>query len=312
MKTGRVQALLPLLLLITVTGCSLRQIAIGEMTDMMKDGRRAFETETDLEIARTALASNLKLLEALAIEDPENHELNLFLAEGYAAYSMGFVEDRMEQFEHSDPEESEYHRSRAITLYRRAENYALKILIDETGNENFAKLNADALKKELADEDSDLTPALFWYAFSKGAAINLQRDNLEALSELTEIEIMMNKVKEWQGEYYFGGAYLFEGIYYGSRSAMLGGDMQRAEAAFEKVEEITDGRLLMLYYYRARSICIFTQNEECFDRNIRKVLNAPVDILPGQQMASAIAKKKAARLAEQKEFYFLSESASFE
>ena len=51
----------------TVTlGCSwMRRVGIRQAVPVLENGRVAFETENDLELAESALASNLKLLESI-------------------------------------------------------------------------------------------------------------------------------------------------------------------------------------------------------------------------------------------------------
>ncbi|MDH4263427.1 MAG: TRAP transporter TatT component family protein [Spirochaetia bacterium] len=283
----------------------MNKLVVSGVSGAMDKGRSAFEREPDLDIAETALASNLKLLEAVLQQDPENIQLRLFLAEGYALYSMAFVEDRYEELDYSDSELADYQRKRAILFYNRSKNYASDDLLKKMNTSSVDLVNEDTLKKYLAQTKKEDVRALFWFAFSWGAAINLQRDEIVQLASLPYIEMIMNRVKELDDKYYFGGVYLFEGMYYGGRPPMLGGDMERSKAAFEKALAISDKKILLVSYYYARSYCIQIQDLECFKKNLDFVINSKDDIYPEQMLANSLAKRKAIRLLKHGSGYFI-------
>lgn len=286
--------------------CSLKKMVVRQATGFFTESRKVFEQETDLEIAETSIAANLKLLEAMQVHDEKNDDLNLLIAEIYSAYTLSFAEDKMEQAEaENNGEEFLRQRKRTKMLYLRARDFAGKVLLPLLDIDNLAKVSEQQLQQKLAKLDKDDIASVFWYAFAWGSSINVDREDTQALSELPKIEIMMAQVKAWDEAYYFAGAWLFEGVYFGARNEMMGGDPIRAKAAFEKNLALTQGKLLITYYFYARTYCIFAQDKACFDKNIAAVLDAPDDIHPGQMLANALAKKKASRLKKYKANYFV-------
>ena len=286
-------------------GCSIKKIAINQAVSFMEEGRKTFETEGDLELAEVALGGNLKLLESFSIHSPHNKKLNLFLAEGYSVYTLAFVEDKFEEYLDTDPVLAGIHRKRAIYLYTRARDYAarefLPVLEINSPNDISAVLLTEKLKY---CKKSDV-PALFWFAFSWGAAINLDRDNLNALSALGYVAQIMERVRELHPDYYYGGASLFEGIYYGARPPMLGGDPERSMLGFNRAFAATDKKMLMTYYYLASTYCVQNQDHKCFKDNLNYVIEMPADIFPEQILANEVAKKKALRLLAKESDLFL-------
>lgn len=285
--------------------CSPTKFVIRQSSGVLSDSKVVFTREPDLQLAEYGLAGNLKILEVLQHQDPENITLNLFLAEAYSSYALGFAEDKLEELEFEDPELRDIERVRTISFYMRARNYALNALM-QFGN--FSKIDEstpEEFQTKLNKLDKDAVPAVFWTAFSWGSAINLSRDNIDALAQLGKIEIMMNFVKRHEPEFFFGGVYLFEGVFYGSRSPALGGDLARSRAGFDKARSLSKGKLLIVYYLEAYSYCLFSQDRECFRRNLDYVLTAPKDIFPEQSLANAVARKKAKRLLLREEEYFL-------
>ncbi len=291
---------------LTAFSCSLKKMAVRQATGFFTESRKVFEQETDLEIAETSIASNLKLLEAMQVHDEKNDDLNLLIAEIYSAYTLSFAEDKMEQAEADKKDDEVVHqRKRAKMLYLRARDYAGKVMLPLIETDDLAKVTEQQLQQKLAKLDKDSIAPVFWYAFAWGSSINVDREDTQALSELPKIEIMMAQVKAWDEAYYFAGAWLFEGVYFGARNEMMGGDPARAKEAFEKNIRLTQGKMLISHYFYARTYCIFAQDKACFDRNIAAVLDAPDDIHPGQRLANALAKKKALRLKKHKANFFV-------
>jgi hypothetical protein len=289
-----------------LSACSIKKIAVRQATGFFGESRKVFEQETDLELAEASIASNLKLLEAMLVHDPKNEELNLLIAEIYSVYTLSFVEDKMEQAE-AENKDSEVvrQRERAKQFYLRARDFAGNVLLPRLDVNNLASLSEQQLKDKLAKLDKDDIAPLFWYAFSWGSAINLDREDVAALSELPKIEIMMAQVKAWDESYYFAGAWLFEGVYFGARNEMMGGNPERSKAAFERALALTGGKVLITPYFYARTYCVFAQDKKCFDANLKRILEAPGDIHPEQRLANVLAKKKAERLIRRRADFFV-------
>jgi len=295
-------------LLNLVTGCSAGGLVVETTVRMMAKGKAAFENEKDLVLAEQAIAANLKLIESFYYQAPGNKKINLFLAEGYATYSLAFVEDKFEEYEFTDSALASYHKERARGFYQRAKGYASNVLFPLLGVKSdleLEQMNPDQLKAKLDKISEKSIGALFWYGFSWGSEINLERNSFSALANLPLVELMIAKVKEWDESYYYAGAWLFEAIYYGDRSATLGGDPERSKNAFEKVITLTEGKLLLPYYYKAKTYCIQIQDYRCFSDNLRYIFNAPDDLHPEQELINQVVKQKARRLAGNAEEYFL-------
>jgi len=292
-------------LFVPILNCSMTKTVVRGAIDYMTDSREVFERETDIEIGKISLASNLKILETMANEDPENYQLNLFLAEIFSIYSLAFVEDEMDRLADIDFEESEYHKTRAIRLYDRASAYAYKILEKTLGNPaKLERLNDKKIKEKLDLLEEKEMPALFWYAYSRAASMNLQKDDMNALVAMPLVIVMMNKIIEWDDKFYFGGGYLFKGLYYGARPVIIGGNAEKSKVAFEKALKISKRKVLLIPYLYAKTYCVQFQDSECFVKNLEYVLNAPDDLFPEQSLANEVAKYKARRLLKKKDELF--------
>jgi hypothetical protein len=58
-----------------------------------------------------------------------------------------------------------------------------------------------------------------------------------------------------------------------------------------------DKKMLLPYFYMAKSYAVQVQDKELFLSLLKTVEDAPIDILPEQRLVNAIAKRKAKALA---------------
>jgi len=259
--------------------CSLEKFVIRQTGTLLDYGVEALYEETDLVLAEQALASDIKLLEGMIKGDPENRHMLMLTSQAIAGYALGFVEDEA-------PE-------RAKPLYLRARDYAARVLLQndfDLTEENI--LIDEYYKKVTLIEEEDLD-ALFWAAFTWAGWINLSLDNPQAFVDLPKVEALMNQVLEIDSTYYHGAGLLFFGSMWGTKPKMIGGDPEKAKQFFDKNLEITKGNFLLSYVYYAKYYAAKTLDEELFKKYLKIVKETPEDVLPGEQLLNAIAKKKA-------------------
>jgi len=266
---------------IAFTGC-VQTIAVTTVGNIASDGFSAITEEGDLSFAEEALPGNIKLLEVMLKNDPENERLLMLISQGYSSYALGYLEDSLQD--------------RARDFYKRGRDFGLRMLRQDAGVARALDGTIDDLRAALATREKDLVPAAFWTAFGWGSYIYLSLDNMDAIGDLPRTEALMEFVARHDSTYYFGGAHVFLGTLFGSRPRMLGGNPERAKAHFETALRLNGGKFLMTYIYYARSYAVQTQNEKLFNELLAKVESASLEILPEFRLANAIAKQKARRL----------------
>jgi len=274
----------PIALLLTsvfLAGC-FQTIAIQTMAGIMDYGFEAFNEESDTELAKEGLGSNLKLIEALIKGDPENEKLLLYASQGYNAYALAFVEDDSVE--------------RARPLYLRGRDFALRILTQKSSFKSGMNGNLEAFEKAVGSLTKEDVPAAFWTAFGWGSYINISRTDPEAIADLPKAEALMDFVRRTDSTYYFGGAHLFLGTIEGTMPAVLGGRPEKAKQYFETSLLIGGGKFLMTYVYYAKTYAVQVQDQQLFESLLAKVIDAPADILPSAKFPNAVAKQKARRL----------------
>ncbi len=270
-----------------LSSCNLQKMALKTTSGLFAYGIDALYAEPDLQIAETAIASNLKLLEGFHRADSKNKVILDLLVQGYTGYALAFLEDQA-------PE-------RASRIYLRARDYGFRRLaLSKAFKNGIPRKEAEFVARLPYLQKAEL-PALFWTAFAWGGWVNLNRDNPQAVFDLSKVKAMMNRVLELDDTYFFGAAYLFWGSIYGSIPPMLGGDPEKARKNFETALEISDHKFLIGQVYYARYYATTTLNEDLFDQLLNQVAVAPEDILPGYELLTQVAKRKARELMARKD-----------
>ncbi len=278
-----------LLLATLLSGC-IQKIAIGSMGTIMDNGFVVINEEQDLQLAGTAIASDLKLLESVLRSDPDNDRFLLLASMGYSSYALGFVEDDSAK--------------RAAALYLRGKEFGMRILRKHAPVRDALALGPDEFRRALATLSNDDVPAVFWTATGWGSYIAVSLTDPEALVDLPKVEIMMRFVLEKDPGYFYSGANLFLGTLYGSRPKILGGDPDTSRKYFDECLRRTGGKYLMAYYYMARSNAVQTLDRELFDRCLTAIDTTSLDVLPEARLSNAVAKRRAALLRSKSDVLF--------
>ena len=275
----------------------MTRMAANQTTSILVRAMPAYDRETHLEFAEQAIAGNLKLLEGLLEVTPDNGDLLLLASSNFARYTFGFIEEKIDiANRRNDFEERDKQVAQAVDFYGRARNYGLR-LISQSREAFPAVLEQDLehLSLELKHLKKKHVPALFWTAYAWGSMINLRQDEPAQLAQLPKVDRMMQRVLELDETYFFGGAHLFYGVYYGSRSEMLGGNPAKAKQHLQRAIEISNGKYLMAKFLLARYYAVLVQDRELFGQTLQEIISASTDLFPEQGLANQLAKRYAER-----------------
>lgn len=284
---------LPVLFLCSIvllSGCSMGQLVVRGTTAILDGGLDAMNRETDLLLARESMPANLKLLEGMLVEDPDNRTLRLYAAQGFYGYSYGFIETE--------------NRARAGKLYRRCYSHAQHVLAQAGLAIDPETASAEALSTAVTGLDQRAVPALFWTASCLGKWIDMNRDQVSSIAGLGNAAALMQRVLELDEDYYHGGAHLFFGVYYGGRAPMFGGDFARAQAHFDQARAINDNRLLLVDLLQAEYLHRQQLDRQAFHNTLTGIRTAADDLYPEMALVNAIAKQRADILLAQEDAWF--------
>ena len=267
--------------LLLLPSCAMRTIVANSMTGLLEEVEGQYVQEPSYLYGREAGASLLKMLDGVIASSPHNEDLLGMGARMGAQFALAFAEDEDEDY--------------AASLYAKAKGYGLRALDDDELDAALDENDA-AVRDALQNFDEDDVPVLFWTGLAYGSWINLNLDSIRAVADLPIALAFIERVLELDPSYHHGSAYLFLGQYHGSRGSELGGSPNLAREAFEQALAVSDRRFLLAQVFMARFYAVPTQNRELFDALLEEVLDAPDDILPGEELTTAVAKHKADEL----------------
>ena len=273
-----------------LNACSMGQMVARSSLPLVESGNRAMNRETDFELARAAIPANLKLIESLIAELPGNPELRAQAAQGFYGYAYGFIEDEDHE--------------RAASLYQRAVEHALHALKANGLKGDPMTLPLAKLKPQLAELNRKAVPALFWAASAWGKWIDMSRDDPARIAEIGKATALMERVLELDENYFYGGAHMFFGSFYGSFPATFGGDAKLSAMHFDKARARTQGKLLIVDMLRAQYLDRQLSDRKSFHDRLTAIVNTPPNLFPEMALVNAVAQHKAKLLLAKEEEWF--------
>lgn len=272
-----------------LSACSMDQMLVRASKPLIEGGIHALNQETDLKLAEESIPTNLNMLEGMIRIDPENASLRVYAAQAYYGLGYGFNEDNRPQ--------------RAVNFYLRGLKHGLYALAID-GHTAIRNGSMDELEAALKKTGTDDVGALFWTASNWAKWIDQNRDKSESLIELPRPTALMQRVLELDETFYYGGAHIYFGVFYGGRSPMFGGDFKKSAAHFDRAREITEGRLLVADLLQAQYLSRQKMDQEDFHNRLTNIIEAPDDLYPDLALLNQIAKRKAALLLKEEERWF--------
>lgn len=282
--------LMPWIAVLLVLGCAAsKKMTVGSTAMLLEEVAKSSYRQSDLRVVRDGMPAYLMLIDGMVSAWPTNDRLLAAAAQSYSAYASAFAEDQ----------DREYARD----LYRKARDYALKAL-EVRGFKKPAESSFEEFEKRLSKRAAKDVDYLFWAAASWGNWISLSQGSMVAMAQLPKVEMMMKKVMALDEAFYHGGPHLFMGIWYASRPAIAGGDLNLAREHFLKARELGQGRFLMTDVYYAWHYARRALNRELYLSILQNVLETPVDRDVDLTLINTVAQKKARELLDQIDDYF--------
>lgn len=297
--------LLPLLL--AFTSCSLQKMALRSSTPIFEKTSDSMMKEGNWDYFRMSAPGNLKFLELMYDQDPENMKLLSVLIKSYAGYAFGvketiFFEDEITQ-EDSSPAKYE-----AIDLYTRAFDYGI-FYLQKKGIKpsDLLSNNEEALKKKLKKLEEEDAIAVLYTAQSWGSLINLQKDNIALVSQIPKVKMLFDRVCEINPNIDQNVCDIFYAQYEVSRPKMLGGNPEKGEKMFlEAIQKYPKNLLIRVTYlqhyvvpqgdsakYETHAKILHEEFLKFSHKNRDSLENeSPYKDVPGLNLYNTIAKKR--------------------
>ncbi len=270
-------------------GCTIQSIALRSVDGLFDNTVASLMEESDLSFAESAIAGDMKLLEGVVKSDPSNVRYLQLACMGYTSYALAFAED--------DP-------ARALLFYSRARDFGIRGLVERGIPKSAFGADAATMNTALRKLGGGDVPVVFWTADAWGSAIRLQPDDPDVIAAVPTANALMEWVKAREPDFFYGGPFLYFGVYYASYPPALGGRPDLSKENFDRAVASGKGRFLMTDVLYARTYAVLTQDRPLFHDLLTRVVETPIDILPEQRLANTVAQNRARQLLAREEELF--------
>lgn len=273
--------ILLLSILLAVLACSPKPLMVSQVADLVDCGMTAYERDDDWELIEKALPANIKLLETVLANSPDDRQLLTLLSRMYASYTFGFVETRLEETHYVvDPAVSRVRevallKDRVSRYYERGVDYALMALEKSVPGAKVAFQQVGTITPYLDKLGGEDVAPLFWYGFNLGAWVNRNLDSVRAMAQAHVAREVMERVLELEPAYNHGGAHLFLLAYFGSRPSMMGGSQDKALVHYQAVKVIAGENFLLADLFYGRFCLHQLQDRKGFIDMMRRIIDHP-------------------------------------
>ena len=276
---------------LTLSGCSLKQLAVNRLGDAMSGGASVYATDDDPDLVGAALPFGLKTIEALLAQSSHHKGLLLAATSGFTQYGYAFVQTEADFVEDSDLARATALRERAGRLYKRALGYGVRGLEEvRPGVVELLRTDPHAALAGFRKED---VPQLYWTALAWGAAISINKADMKMGADLPLVEALMHRALELDEAFELGSIHDFYIAYEGGRPAAAGGSVERARANLARAVELSGGHRVAPLVSFAETVDVGLQDRAEFEKLLHQALATDVNVVPEQRLANVIAQKRA-------------------
>jgi predicted anti-sigma-YlaC factor YlaD len=300
--TLEIKVVLSSLIALTLTGCSIRSMAINSLADSLAASGDVFASDEDPELVRDATPFALKTIESLLAERPNHAQLLLAACSGFTQYGYAFVQVDAEQMQEEDYEESERQYDRALALYLRGRDYCFRLLNQRwPGIVERLSTHPEAAVEVFQKGDVEL---VFWTGASWGAAIAIGQDRPELVADLPAVKALMGRALTLD-ETFDHGAIHGVLISLNALPEAMGGSPEKARFHFQRAVELADGASAGPYVSLAKGVVVAEQNWEEFESLLEAALAVDPDKAPSIRLVNAIEQRRARWLLDRIDLYFV-------
>jgi len=276
-------------------GCSIQQLAINSLSNVLAEGNSVFESDNDPAFIAEALPFSLKLIDALLNEDPDNQNLLLAAASGYVFYGYAYLDVPGEELAFDDIDAARNLRARARNLFLRAHTYSGRAF-DVSYPGISARLLSDPESAVMAvggvtGLDVDL---LYWNAVSLSLAISSSRNDAALLARMPEVEAQLDHALTLDEAWDEGALHEFAI----NAAPLTHIDDATVAQHFERALDLSGGKRASLFVSLAEATAVPEQDRAAFVDLLERALAVDVDGFPELRLVNTVAQNRATWLLD--------------
>ena len=282
-----------------MAGCA--GIATNAAANALSGTGTVFASDDDPEFVAAAVPFGLKTMEAVLEETPEHKGLLLALTSGYVQYGYAFVAEDADRIRSDDYERAEYLEERALGLYKRALGYGQRAL--EVQHKGFLRRLREAPDQLFDELDADRdTPVLYWTAAAWALSIAASDMAPDAIADFPLVEQLARWALALDEDWNHGAIHT---LMLSIEAGKPGGNLAAAESHFKRAVELEEGRRAGTFVSMAENVAVPRQDVVLFHELLDQALAVELDEYPEERLANVVMQRRAARLKQREEDYFL-------
>ncbi|MEI6093626.1 MAG: TRAP transporter TatT component family protein [bacterium] len=278
-----------LFFILAVSSCGTTKLAVDITSDAIKEGIPAFYEETDLELARAGLESNIKLLEVLQKSNPKNENLRVLLSQAYGGFAFVFLETDLLYTKNSV--ERDKLIKRISTFYTRGKNYGLSILTEDK-RFNTSLKNNDMEMMESAAFGITKREALLWTVFNWSLLINMNKSNVDQISDFPKIKILADRMVQLDKSFFYGTPLALKATLECAMPKMLGGKPDLGVKMMEESMKYSDHKFLAIQLLYAQYCTPAVQDRKKFFELMEEINKTDAEALKDTALINTSVKAK--------------------
>ena len=277
-------------MVIFIIGCSPKKIILDQFDGVFDSIEYVYLTDDDPQLVKEAFPFNLKIIEILLDQDPDNREMLLTALSSFTMYSYGFLMEDAEKLSIEDYKAGNDVYDRANKLFKRALKYGLHGMELKYPEFSIWMQKRDIDKNHFVEEDITY---LYWFSAAIGGLISSSHGNPIYVVDLPKVGWLLEKSMELDEAWNNGTLY----------SAMISFTMIRPDAVenreevasdyFNKAVQASSGKDCSVYVRFAESVCIKNQNKNEFIEKLNYVLNFNVESTKELRLTNTMAQSRA-------------------
>lgn len=292
-----------LLVALSVTGCSVKRMAVNKVGNALAAGGTTFASDDDPELIRAAVPFSLKLMESLLADSPKHKGLLVATSSGFTQYGYAFVQQEAEEIESEDLVKAREMQARARRLYVRARDYGLRGL--EVRHRGFSAALMDDPKAAVGRMRKADVPQLYWTAAAWAAAISLSKDNPGFVADLPKVEAMIDRALALDEAWDRGAIHAFLITFEMGRATGEGDPAVRARQHFDRAVALSQGRMAGPFVSYAEAVCIPAEDRAQFEQLLNQALAINPDADPPSRLGNLVMQRRARWLLARVDKLFL-------
>ncbi|MBZ5497631.1 MAG: TRAP transporter TatT component family protein [Acidobacteriia bacterium] len=278
------------MLAMTLSGCSIKRIAINTLGNALSEGSSAFGKDDDPELVRDAVPFALKTIESLIEQAPKHEGLLTAASSGFTEYAYAFVQQEADYIEEQDFERAKEMRARAKKLYLRALGYGMRGLeVECPGFRDLLRKDPDMA---LAKITKKRVPLLYWTGAAWAAAFAINKADSELSADQSLMEKIMQRALALDEGWETGSIHDFFISWEGGH-ASAGGSYEKARRHFELAVALSKGLRAGSYVSMAEVVSVGTQNKKEFQTMLDAALKIDINQAPNQRLANVVSQRRA-------------------